>query len=117
MSTTSSLGTLAGMSAYHVLAEQVFFIWFIGYGLLKAMEHQPGGAVAITAGLYTAYQLTYFAILNSPGQMMVLDVARIGAFVGGASALFLWRSGGVVAPFLAHLSIAMTIAITTGLSG
>lgn len=117
ISTTSSLGTLAGMSFFNVLAEQVFFIWFVGYGLLKALENQQVGAVALTAGLFAAYQLTFFAVLNSPVQTMVLDVARIGAFIGGASAIFLWRSGGVVAPFLLQLALAMTIAVKTGFNG
>ena len=117
ISTTSSLGTLAGMSFFNVLAEQVFFIWFVGYGLLKALENQQVGAVALTAGLFAAYQLTFFAVLNSPVQTMVLDVARIGAFIGGASAIFLWRSGGVVAQFLLQLALAMTIAVKTGFNG
>ena len=115
MESTTGLGGLLGMAAFHVLAEQVFFIWFVGYGLLKAMEGQEVGAVALTTGLYAAYQLTFFSILNSPGQLMMLDVARIGAFIGGASMLFMWRSGGFLAAFLAQLAFAVTLAVKTGI--
>jgi len=109
------MGPLVGMSAFHALAEQVFFIWFVGYGLLKAMKDQPAGAIALTALIYGAYQLSYYAILNSPGQTMMMDVARIGAFVGGAGALLLWRSGGLLAPLFAQLALALTLAIKTGI--
>ncbi len=115
MKSATPMGPLVGMSAFHALAEQVFFIWFVGYGLLKAMKDQPAGAIALTALIYGAYQLSYYAILNSPGQTMMMDVARIGAFVGGAGALLLWRSGGLLAPLFAQLALALTLAIKTGI--
>ncbi len=112
--TATPMGALVGMGVFHAFAEQVFFIWFVGRGLLKDSQN-PVGAVAMTAFIYTAYQFTYFAVLHSTGPTMALDVARAGAFVGGASAALLWQSGGLMAPLLGQVAIGIAMAVISGL--
>ena len=48
---------------------------------------------------------------------MALDIARIAAFVGGACAVALWQSGGLLASFVGHLALVMTMVARSGLAG
>jgi membrane protease YdiL (CAAX protease family) len=104
LATPTSLGVVLGMSAFQVLAEQVFFFWFVGRGLLKAIDH-PIGAGALTAVIFGLYQLTFCATLALPGTDIVMGVLQVTCFAGGAYAFLLIRSGGVIAPFIAHLVV------------
>ena len=104
LATPTSLGVVLGMSAFQVLAEQVFFFWFVGRGLLKAIDH-PIGAGALTAVIFGLYQLTFCATLAQSGTDIVMGVLQVTCFAGGAYAFLLIRSGGVIAPFIAHLVV------------
>lgn len=112
LSLPTELGTLLGMTLFHVLAEQLFFIAFLGRGLLKKVEN-PILGIGIVAVLFGAYHATYFAILQSPGDVMIQSLLQISVFAGGAYAFLLWRSGGLLAPFLAHLLVNGTMMIRT----
>ncbi|MCA9527471.1 MAG: CPBP family intramembrane metalloprotease, partial [Myxococcales bacterium] len=108
--TVTPFGMLLAMTFFHVLCEQIFFSGFVNRGLLALTENKPL-AVAMGAGIYGVYQLTYFAVLNQPIGNILIDVLQIGAFAGGAYALLLWRSGGLLAPFVAHLLINLTMIL------
>lgn len=99
---STSTGLLLAMCFVHVLAEQAFFIWFIGRGLSKHLKH-PLAAVGLVVVFYALYQLSFYAIWHEPVSLKVQEIPRIGAFVGGAAGLFMWRSGGLLAPFVMHL--------------
>ncbi len=108
--------TLVGMASFQVVAEQIFFIGFLFFGLRKFVS-QPGAAVAISAVAFGLYQLTYFAVLQSPPEVMIQDVMRIGAFAGAAYAGLALLSGGLLAPLLAHLALNLTTIIRAALGG
>jgi tetratricopeptide (TPR) repeat protein/membrane protease YdiL (CAAX protease family) len=109
-------GTLLGMAAFHVLAEQVFFVWFVCFGLMKHIA-EPLAAVAITAVLYGAYHLSYMHIFHQQPEFVARDALQIGAFAGGAYAALAWRSGGLLAPLLAHLAVMETMMIHSVAAG
>jgi membrane protease YdiL (CAAX protease family) len=102
--TGEALGITLGMTAFHVFAEQAFFIGFICRALFKEFR-EPLIPIALTAALFGVYHLSYWSILNASTRQMLLDVLQIGAFAGGAYATLLWRSGGMLAPGLAHFLI------------
>jgi len=102
--TGEELGITLGMTAFHVLAEQMFFIGFICRSLFKEFR-EPLIPVCLTAALFGIYHLSYWSIVNAPTRWMVLDVLQIGAFAGGAYAVLFWRSGGLLAPLLTHLLV------------
>ncbi len=104
--------TVLGMTFFHVLAEQVFFIWFLCRTLTRNLG-EPAAGVALTAALFGVYHLTYMHIFGQPSADALRDVAQIGAFAGGAYAVLAWRSGGLAAPLLAHLAVNGTMMIRT----
>ncbi len=109
---------LSGMGLFHTLAEQAFFMWFVGLALLRSFEEMPGAAVVLTGLLYGLYQLTYFAVLQGDVMTMVQDVGRVGFFGAGAWALLLLRSGGILAPLVAQLAMyGMMVYHATGGAG
>jgi membrane protease YdiL (CAAX protease family) len=114
--TQTGLGMLVAMLLFHVIAEQLFFSAFVNRTLLANMERK---AVAVAVGglLFGLYHVSYFAILHQPAVEVLLDVLQIGAFAGGAYAFLLWRSGGLLAPFVAHLMVSGTLLIRSGLVG
>lgn len=102
------LSTLLGMTAFYVVAEQLFFIGFLLFALLKEWR-EPLYAIGLTAVLFGVYHMSYFHIFDQPLGLMISDLARIGAFGGGAYALLAWRSGGLFAPLLCHLLVVGTM--------
>jgi tetratricopeptide (TPR) repeat protein len=106
--TPTELGPVLGMTAFHVIAEQIFFFAFVGRALLKDAEN-PFFSVFLTAVLFGLHQMTYFIVLEAPTSVMLTGVAQMTAFAGGAYALLLWRSGGILAPMIAHLLINMVM--------
>jgi tetratricopeptide (TPR) repeat protein len=112
---THEVAALGSMALVHVLAEQIFFFWFLGRVLLKGFEDVKPAGVALLAVLYGVYQLTFFAVFNAEGasvMSMLQDVGRLGAFVGGAYGVLLWRSGGILAPLVAHLAMYTVMVLT-----
>ena len=110
----ASTGALLGMVLMHVLAEQVFFTGFVNRALFKGIGH-PAVAIAVAGLLFGLYHVSYFAIFQQPPVDMLVDVLRIGAFAGAAYAALLWFSGGVVAPFVAHLLVSGTMLLRSGM--
>jgi tetratricopeptide (TPR) repeat protein len=106
--TPTEFGPLMAMTTFHVLAEQLFFFAFVGRSLIKALP-DPVPAVAMTAVIFGLHQLTFFATLQSPTQMMLTGTLQVAAFGGGAYAILLWRSGGLLAPMLAQLVVHATM--------
>lgn len=106
----TELGTLLGMSCLHVLAEQLFFFGFVGRALLAQLDNKVA-AVGLTAVAYGLYQLSFFAVLNQPLANTFLDVTQIGVFVGGGCALLMWRSGGLLAPFMAQFVLNLIMIL------
>lgn len=98
------------MSCLHVLAEQLFFFGFVGRALLAQLDNKVA-AVGLTAVAYGLYQLTFFAVLNQPLANTFLDVTQIGVFVGGGCALLMWRSGGLLAPFMAQFVLNLIMIL------
>lgn len=108
------LGTLMGMTLLHVVSEQVFFSGLVNRGLLSRISNKPI-AVALGALIFGLYQLTFFAVVNQPLSNIFIDVAQIGVFAGGAYALLLWQSGGLMAPFVAHLILNTTMILRSAM--
>ena len=102
--TAHGLGVTLAMTLFHVVAEQVFFIGFIARTLFKEFR-EPGIPLGLTAFLFGLYHVSYWSILNEPTRFLILDTLQIGAFAGGAYAALLWRSGGLLAPAVAHLVV------------
>jgi tetratricopeptide (TPR) repeat protein len=115
LATPTGLGALLGMSAFQVLAEQVFFFWFVGRGLLKTIDH-PIGAGVLMAVVFGLYQLTFCAIFSLSGVDTILGVLQVTCFAGGAYAFLLIKSGGVIAPLIAHLVINSVMIISSVLA-
>lgn len=113
--TGHGLGTTLGMTALHVAAEQIFFVWFLTRSLLRQFTEKwlAVGAVAAAFGLY---HLTYFAIYSEPTRWMMLDVCQIGVFAGGAYAALHLMSGGIAAPLVAHLLVNGLMMLRTYLA-
>ncbi len=112
--TPTGLGPILGMTALHVIAEQLFFFAFVGRALLKDSDN-PLLGVFLIALLFGLHQLTYFIVLEAPTSVMLTGVAQMTAFAGGAYALLLWRSGGILAPMIAHFiinAVMMTRSVT-----
>lgn len=112
----SGVGMLAAMAIVHVVAEQAFFSAFVNRALLKGISN-PFIAIAVAGVLFGIYHVSYFAIFHQPVGDMAMDVLRIGAFAGAAYALLLWKSGGLVAPFIAHLLVSGTMLVRSGFAG
>ena len=110
MQTPTAMGPLLGMTAFHVLAEQLFFVVFLGRSLLKRFS-EPLLAVCLVAAIYGAYQLTFYATLAAPPDVLLRTVPQVAVFAGGAYTFFLWKSGGILTPFIAHLIINGSVAI------
>ena len=110
----ASTGALGGMVLMHVIAEQTFFSGFVNRALLKGIGH-PAIAIGVAGVLFGLYHVSYFAIFQQPGIDILIDVARIGAFAGAAYAALLWLSGGLIAPFVAHLLVSGTMLIRSGM--
>ena len=106
--TPTPYGTLMGMTAVHVVAEQLFFMAFVGRSLLKAIP-EPVPAIVLTGLIFGLHQLTFFATLNAPVQSMLTGTLQVAAFGGGAYGFLLWRSGGIMAPMVAHLVVHATM--------
>lgn len=99
--TPTAAGMAMAMGAVHLVAEVVFFFGFLGRGLLRELE-QPVVALVLVFVFYALYRATFFATLAAPGSVMLQDILQGAAFIGGAYGLLLWRSGGIVAPLVAH---------------
>lgn len=112
----AGVGVLVAMAVVHVLAEQLFFSAFVNRALLKGISN-PFIAIGVAGLLFGLYHVSYFAIFHQPVGSMAMDVLRIGAFAGAAYALLLWKSGGLVAPFVAHLLVSGTMLVRSGLVG
>ncbi len=113
--TPTEMGPVLGMTAFHVVAEQIFFFGFVGRALLEEFE-EPLPAVSLTALLFGLYHLTFFATLTLPAVQMVQQVLMVSAFAGGAYAALLWRSGGIVAPLMCHLAVNATFMVRSVLT-
>ena len=110
--TPTGLEFLLGMTLFHVLAEQLFFFGFVGRVLSRSIE-SPLVAITATALLFGIYHFTYFGTMQADPSTMLMGVAQIGAFAGGASAALWYFSGGLFAPMLAHLLINGTMMFRT----
>lgn len=106
----STPGATMGMTVYHVLAEQAFFIWFLAR-TLDANVHLGMIGAALAGVLYGFYQLTYTATLAQPTEDIVIQLLQFTIFVGGAYALLAWRTRGILAPLLAHLTVNGTMMV------
>lgn len=110
----ASTAALMGMVLMHVVAEQTFFSGFVNRALFKGIAN-PYIAIGVAGLLFGLYHVSYFAIFQQPGTAMLADVARIGAFAGAAYAALLWLSGGLLAPFVAHLLVSGTMLLRSGM--
>lgn len=108
------VGMLMAMALVHAVAEQVFFSGFINRTLLAELD-KPWAAVVVGGLLYGLYQVSYFHVFHWPAGTMALTVLSLGVFVGGASAFLLWRSGGLLAPMLAHVTFTSVLLLRSGL--
>ncbi len=105
-------GVLLGMTLFHVLAEQLFFIGFLGRALLKTLPI-PILAIFLTGLLFGIYHLSYFATINQAPADLLIQVIQISVFAGGAYAFLLWRSKGIFAPLVAHILVNMVMVLNT----
>lgn len=112
----AGLGMLLVMTLVHVTAEQLFFSAFVNRALLKGITN-PAIAIGVAGLLFGLYHVSYFAIFQQPSGPMLMDMLRIGAFAGAAYAALLWKSGGLAAPFVAHLLVSGTMLMRSGLVG
>ena len=103
-------GSVLAMTLVHVLAEQIFFVAFVANTLLARLK-QPALAIGGTALLFGAYHLTYLHITIQSVDQILLDCVQIGVFAGAAYGLLFWRSRGMLAPIIAHLSVNMVMMI------
>jgi tetratricopeptide (TPR) repeat protein len=110
----ASTGMLVGMTLMHVVAEQTFFSGFVNRALLKGIAN-PFIAIGVAGVLFGLYHVSYFAIFQQPAGDILVDAVRIGAFAGAAYAALLWLSGGLVAPFVAHLLVSGTMLLRSGM--
>jgi membrane protease YdiL (CAAX protease family) len=110
--TAEALGLTLAMTLFHCLAEQIFFIGFLSRALLKEFR-EPGIGLGITALLFGLYHVSYWSILHEPTRLLILDTLQIGAFAGGAYAALYWRSGGMLAPFLAHVTVNSVMMVNS----
>ena len=108
--TPTPLGPALGMVTLHVVAEQAFFFVFVGRALLKDAEN-PAMNAGLAALLFGLYQLSFYSVSQAHMGVMLLGVVQMTAFAGGAYALLLWRSGGILAPMTAHLVINAVMII------
>ena len=115
LATPTTLGPIIGMTFFHVFAEQVFFIWFLGRTLIKAFSNPLAGA-ALTALLFGLYQISFCSTLALSGVDLFMGVLQVACFAGGAYVLLLFKSGGVLAPFIAHLVINVVMMISSVLA-
>lgn len=113
--TPTALGPLLGMALFHVFAEQVFFIWFLARALLKGFSNPLVGA-ALTALLFGLYQLSFASTLTLGGFDLVMGVMQVACFAGGAYVLLLFKSGGILAPFIAHLTVTAAMMVSSVLT-
>ncbi|MEE2786126.1 MAG: tetratricopeptide repeat protein [Myxococcota bacterium] len=102
--TPTPLEYLLAMTFVNVLAEQLFFFGFVGRVLSKTME-SPIVAIGVTALIFGAHQLTYYATLQLDPTLMFQGIAQMAAFAGGAYAFLWWISGGLFVPLVAHFLI------------
>ncbi len=99
-----------GMTVFHVIAEQVFFVGFLFRALNK--EWRDGlKALAVTALCFGLYYSSFVSIWSQHGGQIIVDCLQIGAFAGGAYAALAWRSGGLLAPLFAHLAVNVTMML------
>ncbi len=104
------LPVLLGMTAFHVVVEELFFGAFLTRALLK--EYSEGlPALPIVGLAFGLYHLSYLFIFHEPTGQMIQDVLQIGTFAGVAYAVLYWKSGGLFAPILAHLLVNGTMMI------
>jgi Flp pilus assembly protein TadD len=106
----TALAPLIGMAVLHVLAEQVFFVWFIARTLLKEMEEKLIACV-IAGLLYGLYQLSFTALFNEPFLTSMRFSLQMGAAGGLAYAVMVWQNGGYLSAFLAQLAAVLTMLI------
>ncbi|MFN3199046.1 MAG: type II CAAX prenyl endopeptidase Rce1 family protein [Bradymonadia bacterium] len=104
--------TVLLMTLIHVTAEQLFFMGFIYTALSRALK-RPEMAVLITGLLFGLYHMSFMSILRGDIFQILIEVTQIAGFAGMAYAALAWRSGGLVAPFVAHLAVNMTMMIST----
>lgn len=110
----SPLGIVLGMSAFHVLVEQIFFIGFLFRAFQKDLGN-GGQATALTGLCYGIYQCSYVAVYSEPVSFIISNILQVGAFGGAVYAALAWRSGGMLAPFLTHLVVNTTMMVRANL--
>ena len=106
--TPTPMYTAMGMVTFQVIAEQMFFFAFIGWALIDRMD-SPLIAIALTAMIFGLHQFTFFATLSLPPSVMLRGILQYTAFAGGAYAFLLWRTGGILAPMLTNLVVALVM--------
>ena len=74
----------------------------------------PAGAILVTALLYGAHQLTFFATINIDSMAtLLIGVTQVTAFAGGAYAFLLSKTDGLLAPTLAQTTVMAVMMINS----
>ena len=101
------MDSLLMMKGIHVLTEQAFFTFFLGLALLKGFEWRPVFPVMISILAFSLYKGSFLYISYLEPRMISIQLLQVGVFIGGGSMLLLWKSRGVLAPILAHVTLTL----------
>jgi membrane protease YdiL (CAAX protease family) len=107
----SGLAVLIGMVALQVIAEEIFFRAYLGRVLVRGTVGSFA-PIAISAGLYGAYQLTYVAVWSG-GALDASAFVRVGAavFAGAVYGTLQVKSGSLSAALVAHAAAATVVML------
>jgi membrane protease YdiL (CAAX protease family)/tetratricopeptide (TPR) repeat protein len=99
-----SLGTVLGLTVFHVFAEEVFFRGFVTRKLLDASEN-PMLALVLSALIFGVYHLSY---TNFWWMALPNTISQVGIITIGAGLPYAWlyvRSQSIWPSFLCHLLV------------
>jgi len=105
------LPELVGMIGLHSLAEQLCFTGLLGGALLKHSRGLPIASLIAGVVVFALYRLSYIYLWHIPTDQMLLSVAQMALFVGGASLLMAWKTRSLIPPIVAHLTLTLTPAL------